>query len=71
VAHEVVAQLGHHLVVSDLDKLQQLLAGFEVTGLRSRPLSTVGQPCRARRPAVDDPLPDAADQPIDLSPTAA
>jgi putative SOS response-associated peptidase YedK len=57
--------------LTDPDKIRQLLAGLQVTGLRSRPVSTevnrVGHDGRQ----LIEPLPDAAEQPIDLSLTAA
>ncbi|MFL6096509.1 MAG: hypothetical protein ACJ71Y_13745, partial [Blastococcus sp.] len=57
--------------LTDPDKIRELLSGLQVTGLRSRPVSTevnrVGHDGRQ----LIEALPDAAEQPIDLSLTAA
>jgi putative SOS response-associated peptidase YedK len=57
--------------LTDPDKIHRLLAGLQVTGLQSRPVSTEVNRVGHDGPQLIDPLPDTADQPIDLSLTAA
>jgi putative SOS response-associated peptidase YedK len=57
--------------LTDPDKIHQLLAGLQVTGLRSRPVSTAVNRVGHDGRQLIEPLPDTADQPIDLSLTAA
>lgn len=57
--------------LTDPEKVQQLLAGLHVTGLRSRPVSTRVNRVGNDGPELVEPLPDTAEQPIDLALTAA
>jgi putative SOS response-associated peptidase YedK len=57
--------------LTDPEKVHRLLAGLRVTGLQSRPVSTQVNRVGHDGPQLVDPLPDAAEQPIDLELTAA
>jgi putative SOS response-associated peptidase YedK len=57
--------------LTDPEKVARVLAGLQVTGLRSRPVSTQVNRVGHDGPELVDPLPEAPEQPIDLTLTAA